>query len=279
MAAVSAGILAVNAPVAAQIGAIGAPGSIASGSEATSSAPIFTESALVMGRGMWAAGAYAGYTSGGFDGPVSVDLSSRQLLLGAYYAPTEQLTLGVSVLPYASISAENNLGDSADESGRGDAQLRAKYQFWNSTDGRTSLAGLGSIGLPIGDDDFGASGASVGLGGAISHLADRVSVHGGLGFFMPTDDDDGETTIDFSAAVVYAAQEKLSLGLELLGSTFSFEGIEGSERYTSIDLAPGARYRVAPRVFLDGGLLFNVSSTDDSSLYDYALVIGATVTR
>ena len=278
MAAVTAGPLAVADPAAAQIGAIGgAPGAVATGAEATAGAPIFGESALVMPKGSWAAGAYAGYTSGSVQSAVaSADFSFTQVMMAGFYSPVDRLTLGAMIFPYASVEVESGLGG-GEESGRGDAQIYAKYQLWNSTDGRTSIAGAGSIGLPIGDDDFGAEGASFGVGGAVSHALDRISLHGSLGVAIPTDEIDGETTLNFGSALVYAALPTLSLGIELLGSTFSSDQLD--DRFTSIDLAPGARLRVGDRVFLDAGILFNASTTPVESAFDYAFLVGATVTR
>jgi hypothetical protein len=229
-----------------------------------------------MPKGSWAAGAFAGITSGGFeDGFTSgTDFSFTQVLLGAFYAPSDRLTVGVSVFPYAAFSLDNDIG-SADESGRGDASLYAKYQIASSEN--TSVAGVASLGLPVGDDTFGAEGASFGLGVVVSHTANLMSLHGSLGFMMPTDDLDGNAVIDFNAALMYAAQDNLTLGVELLGSSTTFEGID--DRYTTIDLGPGARLRASERLFLDAGLLFNLSTSIGESPFDYGFVFGATLTR
>jgi len=70
-------------------------------------------------------------------------------------------------------------------------------------------------------------------------------LHGSLGFIVPTSDEDGNTIVGFNAALVYAAQQTLSLSAELLGSTASM----GGERFTAIDFAPGVRVRAGdPRV-------------------------------
>jgi hypothetical protein len=270
-------LVAAATPAAGQVGAIGgAPGGVIAGSGDLARSPIFTESAYTLAKSSWSASAFGGYTSGSFEDGVTTgtDFNFTQLLLGGFYAPSDRLTVGASLFAYSSVSVSNSFG-SADESGHGDASLYGKYQVWNN--GSTSIAGIASLGLPIGDDNFGAQGASFGLGGAISHNADRVSVHGSLGFTIPTDDTDGSTTTNFTGALMYAAQPKLTLGLELLGSTTKIDVID--ERYTTIDLAPSARLSVGDRVFLDGGLIFNVSTSPGQSPYDYGFVFGATLTR
>jgi hypothetical protein len=275
-AAAATGLLAAAQPAAGQVGAIGgAPSSAVSGGATAARAPLFSESALVMPRGGWTAGAYGGYTSGGIEGDfTSIDFSFTQLVIGGFFALTERVVLGAAIFPYASVSVDSDFG-SEEESGRGDGLLYGKAQFWSSADGRTSIAGIANVGLPIGDDDFGAEGVSFGIGGAVTHTVNQVSLHGSAGFAIPTDDADGETTFNFNAAFVYAAQSVLSLGAELLGSTFS----AGGERFTIINAAPGARVRLAERVFLDGGLLFNVSTSPGESPFDYAFLIGATITK
>jgi hypothetical protein len=276
MAAAAVASLIAVAPAAAQVGAIGgAPGAVAAGSGATARAPVFGESALVMPKGSWSAGMFGAYASGGFDaGFGSTDFSFTQVLVGAFFAPSDRLTIGASLFPYVAVDVTSDFG-SGDESGRGDGSLYAKYQIANS--GNTSVAGALSIGLPIGDDNFGDEGASFGVAGIVSHTADRVSIHGALGVTVPTDELDGETTINFNGALMYAAQENLTIGIEMLGSTFSIEEID--ERFTSIDIAPGARLRAGERVYLDAGLLFNASTSPGESLLDYGFIIGATITR
>jgi hypothetical protein len=268
--------LALAGPVAAQIGAIGgAPGGAAAGSQATSRAPLFGESGMVMGRGAWSFGAYAGYTSGSVDFVISeVNFSYTQILVGGFYGVTDKATIGAILFPHNMVSIDTELGN-ADESGMGDAQLYGKLQLASSADGNTTVAAIANISLPIGSDGFGANGAILGLRGAVSHSLENVSLHGNFGVGFPTDDEDGETTLFFGGAAVFAASPTVGIGAELIGSSASF----GGERFTTIDLAPMARFRVGQRAHIDAGLQFNVSSSFDPNPFDYALVAGFTIGR
>jgi hypothetical protein len=277
VAIVGAFAVAVCATAArAQVGAIGgAPGSAITGSESQARAPVFIQSGLIAPAKSWSLSAFSGYTSGGVDfGFDQVDFSFTQLLLGGTYSPTEKVTLGAFVFPYNRVSAESNVA-SADDSGMGDAELSAKLSLLSSEDGKTALAAIGSVGLPIGDEDFGSSGVSFSAGAGITHTLERVTLHAAAGVLIPTDDADGETTVKFGGALTYGASPKLSLGVEVLGSTASVEG----QRYTSIDGAPTLRLRLGQRAFLDGGVLFNLSTSPGESPFDYAAVVGFTITR
>ena len=268
--------LAQAAAVSAQIGAIGgAPGAAASGSQATSRAPLFGESGMVMAKGGWSFGAYAGYTAGSVDFVISeVDFSFLQILVGGFYAITDKATIGAILFPHNTVSIESTLGD-VDESGMGDAQLYGKLQLASSANGNTTFAAIANVSLPIGSDEFGASGAILGLRGAVSHNLQSVALHGNFGVGFPTDDEDGETTLFFGAAAVFAASPSVGIGAELIGSSASFNG----ERFTTIDLAPMARFRVGQRAHIDAGLQFNVSSSFEPNPFDYAFVAGFTIGR
>jgi len=273
--AVMAG-LAQAVPAAAQIGVIGGvPGGAVSGAGAASRAPLFGESGLVLGRGGWSLAGYAGYTRGSVDFVISeVDFSFTQILVGGFYGIADKAMVGAILFPHNIVSVKTDFGD-ADESGMGDAQLYGKLQLVSSSSGNTTLAAIANVNLPIGSEEFGASGAIIGLRGAVSHSLQTVSLHGNFGVAFPTDDEDGETTLLFGGAAVFAASPAVGLGAELIGSSTSFSG----ERYTTIDLAPMARFRVGQRAHLDAGVQFNVSSSFDPNPFDYALVAGFTIGR
>jgi hypothetical protein len=275
VAVVTAIAVAAAAPQAqAQVGAIGgAPGSAGIAGESRS--PVFVQSGLVAPAKSWSASAFSGYTSGGFNaGFEEVNYGFTQLLLGATYAPSDKLTVGAFISPYNKVNAESDF-TTANESGMGDAELFARYSVLSSADGKTAVAAVGSLGLPIGDENFGASGLSLFAGAGLSHALERVTLHAAAGLEIPTDEADGETTLQFAGAAIYGASPTLSLGFEMLGSTASIAG----QRFTSINGAPTLRLRVGERAFLDGGILVNLSTSPGEALYDYAAVFGFTITR
>ena len=269
--------VAAAAPEArAQVGAIGgAPGSAVSANDAQVRAPVFVQNGLVAPEKSWSASAFSGYTSGGFDfGFSQVEYGFTQLLIGGTYSPSEKVTLGAFVFPYNQVNVTSNIS-STDQSGMGDAEVFAKVSLMSSADGKTRLAAIGSLGLPIGDEEFGSSGMSLSAGAGLTHALERVTLHAAAGLEIPTDDADGETTLQFGGALIYGASPTLSLGVELLGATASIEG----QRYTSIDGAPTLRLRLGQRAFLDSGILVNLSTSPGEALFDYAAVVGFTITR
>jgi hypothetical protein len=239
MAALACAVCATALP--AQIGAIGgAPGSAVTAAETQARAPVFIQSGLLAPAKSWSVSAFSGYTSGGFAAGVEqVDFSVTQLLFGGTYSPNAKLTLGAFVFPYNRVSAASSAA-SVDDSGMGDAEVSAKFGLLSAADGKTALAAVASVGLPIGDEDFGSSGARLSAGAGLTHALERVTLHAAAGVLIPTDDADGETTITFGGALTYGATPALSLGAEVLGST---AGVEG-QRYTSIDGAPTVRLRL-----------------------------------
>ncbi|CAN5777437.1 hypothetical protein BH23GEM9_BH23GEM9_25950 [soil metagenome] len=276
VAAAFTGLAVGPTPVDAQIGAIGgAPGGVVGATDITTRAPVFTESALTLPAGTWTVSALMGVTGGGITAVgQTFDYTVTQVLLGAYYGVTDRLLIGATIFPYAGVEVEA-LGFTEEETGHGDATAYAKFQAFSSADGRTSAAAIGTLGVPLGDDNFGAQGVVLGLAGIMSHALDRVSMHAGAGVSIPTDDLDGNSVVSFTGAAVYAARPNISLALELLGTTVSTD----FDRFTSIELAPGARFRVGTNVFINGGLQFNVSSSPFDAPYDYAVLLGVSLSR
>ena len=278
VAAVGA-VLCVPGAARAQVGAIGgAAGGAVAGDDAVARAPVFGESGLVLAAKSWSFGGYYGLTSGSD----FVDFTFNQVVLGAFYAPAERLTLGLVMFPFNSVSSDFGAGLEGDESGMGDAVAYGKYQFARSADGRTSVAGIAQLLLPIGDADFGAAGTQIALAAAVSHQLSSATLHGMLGVGIPTDDDDGETAINFGGGVVFSASNSVSISGELLGSSESFDvGLGDSERYTELNIAPGVRVRLGDRLFLDTGVIYPLWNNQDSDvkLVDYAFMAGLTFTR
>jgi hypothetical protein len=275
MAAAGALQLAASPAAHGQIGAIAAaPGGAMGGTELTTRGPVVTESALTLPRGAWTGSATVGVTGGsGFSG-VDYDFTYSQMLLGVFFGLSDDFTIGATVFPYTGFEIEA-LGLTDEQTGHGDATLYAKYRLLGSNDTRTSVAVAGALGLPLGDELFGAEGTVLGVVGIVSHNLDRLALHASAGARIPTDEYDGETALIFTGAAVYPASPKLSLSLELIGSRMSTE----FATFRSVELAPAARFAVARNIFLTGALQFNVSSEPFDAAYDYAVMLGASMTR
>lgn len=257
-------------PAAGQIGAIGAAPAVFSNTDQTvAAAPILGESAYLLGRGQFGATALYGLTSGSIDIlTTQVDYSYSQFVVAAFYAPSDRITLGIAAAPYLAYSFESQ-GMSADTSGRGDVSLYAKTRLWTSSAGVTSVAAYGSAALPVGESGFGHEGVVAGLGLALSHHIDRVTLHASGGFAYPAKEVDGKTTVSFAGAAVAGLSPAVNLDLEVLGAHSDGEYV--------IDVAPGARVRLGKMFFLSAAMLFNASTSFDAKPYDHALVIGGSI--
>ncbi|MEZ4414226.1 MAG: transporter [Gemmatimonadota bacterium] len=270
-------LVGVATPAAAQLGAIGAATGAAAVStpDGINAAPLLSESGLVLGGGWAVAASYSMIetTIGIFDpfeGATEGTLTSSGLSVTGVFAPNPDLMLGASITPYVGVSAESP-SSTFDDSGRGDASIFAKYRAWRSEDGRSSFAATGAVRLPVGSEDFGQAGASLGVSGAVSHRlagGSPLTVHGSLGFVVPTDDQDGMTAINFSGAGVYRTSDRFAFSGELLGAT--------SDGEYAINLAPGARISATSQWLIDLAVAFNVASSLDVSPFDYAFVLGGT---
>jgi len=154
-----------------------------------------------------------------------------------------------------------------------------KYQFVTSEDGRTQVAGIGNVSLPTGDEEnlLGAGDPVFGVGGAISHALSSASLHANAGIAFTTGDE-STSVLSFGAGAVFPVADAVVLSGELLGTSASYDDAFGeSERTTTFDLAPGARFRVGSRMFIDAGI--NLPLDSDKSGYDWAAMIGLTFTR
>jgi hypothetical protein len=269
-------LLATAVPAAAQVGAIGAaPAGLSGTDEVMATAPILMESGYQLERGQVGVTALFGVTGGGLtltDGfeTVGLDYTFNQLVLGAYYALSDRITLGVLAAPYVGFEIEAS-GFSESDSGRGDVGFYGKGLLWRAGDGMTSLATFGSATLPVGEEGWGAEGSVLAGGLALSHRMERFALHGAAGARHPREEEDGSTVFTGSAGAVYSAGPRVALSLEGLASA--------SDGETAFDLAPGGRVRIGSSFYLSGAVLVNVSSSLDHKPYDYAVVIGGSFVR
>jgi len=251
-------------------------------SDALDSAPILSESGLVLEDG-WAVNSFvSSYEVNSLitDGFTIDDLvlTSTALSLSGVIAPSPDFMLGATLRPYLSVSAESQAFGNDEDSGTGDASIFAKYRLHQSDDGRTSVAATGAVSLPIGSDNsdsgglmFGQYGASFGATAGVSHrLADGspLSLHGSLGFTVPTDEMDGEAVVNFSGAGVYRTSPKFALSGEVLGASSDGEYI--------VNLAPGGRITAGSNFLVDLALALNVASSSDVSPFEYGFFLGGT---
>lgn len=276
VAATMVALFAGVGPAQAQVGAVGAvPSGAVSGSAGTEQAPVFGESALTMPRGAWSINALGGLTHGSIGAVFTeIDYSVTQVLVAGFFGLTDRFMLGAMVAPYNRISIEIEDGE-GDETGMGDVRLYGKYKLWSSLEERTNVAVSANVSLPTGDDSFGNEGSVINLRGAISTRSRLVSLHANAGVGIPTNDDDGVTTLFFGGGLVYSATERVSVGAEFMGSSASDAG----ERLTILDFAPIVRVKASPVAYFDAGVVINASTSFDIDIYDYAFVLGLTIGR
>ncbi len=272
-----------------QVGAIGAAPMVVASGESLGvgtgahalQPPIWTGSGMQVGAGQWAGSATVASTPGTVQlGPVEAGFNYDQFVIGAFYAPSDRSTLGFSMFPYIGIGLEATGLGRKETSGRGDAAVFGKYQLWRSGNGKTRVSGVGSIQLPIGESGYGANGTVIGLGGAVSHQLERLSLHGSLSVAVPTDDQDGETAMNVSAAAVYGVSPRVALALELnRESTSLADGFGGTVDLAYVHLAPGTRFRIGNSLILTTSLLTTLSSSVDVKPFDYAFALGLELAR
>lgn len=262
-------VLLLAAPAAAQVGAVGAAtGAGVAVENAHEGSPILGESGLVLAERGWSASAYGAYTTGGVgEGGQALDFNVTQFLAGAFYAPVENLTVGVLAFPLTRVEVEAG-AQSADDSGFGDLALYAKYRVHESPDARTHVAAIGQVGLPTAQEGFGSEGVILAGGLGVSHRLEGGSVHAAGGLVLPTDDADGDAFFDFNAAGVIGVADRVGASLEVLGSI-------GDE--SVLNAGPGVRIRAGERTFVDGAVVFNVASSLDESPFDWGLVLGVNI--
>ncbi len=264
MAAGAFALALITTPMPAQIGAIGVvPGGTASGADALAGTPVFTNSALTLPRGRWGFSGLVGLTR------QSTDLFDPQLgdeftrtftntsffAMGAY-AVHDRALVGVMVPPVTRRELKDEYqGDTFTESetGAGDPILFGKYQLARSGDGRTALAGVASVSLPLGKSGFGSEGARVGLGAVASRQVNKITLHAEAGVGIPTHDADGETAVGLNAAGVFAVSPRIWVNGELLTTISAGE-------YTTL-AAPSVRFALGRMAFLDVGFAFKALSS------------------
>jgi hypothetical protein len=267
--AAAAPVLLATSPLSAQVGAFGAApaGLDAQGApQAHVRSPILTESAVFSPAGTWSGTFLAGVTTGSID-ILDLEYDVTQTAAAAYYSLSDELMVGVSFLPWNEISVTAG-GQAFSESGRGDASVNARYRVWESPDQATSAALFAGLGLPVAAEGFGTQGVVLGLGGAVSRQLDGASLHGSVGAAIPSDEEDGKTTLRFSGAAVYGVGERVAVAGELQALLSDGEHI--------VNLAPGIRFQPTPRVFLDAAVLVNLA-TSLEHIYDAGLVLAVRI--
>lgn len=268
-AAIAALAIALLAPerAEAQFSALG-------GRNIRANAPMFTESAVVHEAGGFSAGAYFAWFLLDEDeffgeGAEDVSISAFETGFGAVFGVTDRITLGATV-PYLSTSIEAG-GEDSDVSGIGDLDIFGRAQLWNSANGATRLAALGTVTLATADDGFFEDefeievdrSPSYRLGGGVSHDAGRASVHGSVQYTFAGDvevegfEADGTDVLSFTGAGVVEARPGLLLIAEAQVDSYRVEDegdlIEDDDD-TETTVAAGVRWSASPNLFLDGAV-------------------------
>lgn len=277
------------APLSAQLGVpvvpIGAAavekGATTATTDGIDSAPMLSESGLVLGDGYAINAFVSTYEVNSLisDGITIEDLvlTSTALSVSGVFALSPDLMLGASISPYVSVTGESQSFSDSD-SGNGDASIFAKYRVHRSEDGRTSVAATGMLTLPIGADNseqgglkFGQNGVSIGATAGVSHRlagGSPVSVHGSFGVTVPTDDLDGDAVMNFSGAGVYRTSPKFAISGEVLGAMSNGEYL--------VNLAPGGRITASNNFLVDVAFAINLASSLDVSPFEYGFFLGGT---
>lgn len=274
--AIALATLPARAP--AQIGAIGVvPGGGVSSKDGVAGTPIFTNSALMLPARRWGVSGYGSYAmleremfDPGLGIPFRRTTEASSLLATVAYAPSDKTLIGLQVNPYNSIDVTDEAAGQTfpteSFSGVGDAVLFGKAQL--SKNGPTSFAGIASVKLPVGDKDngFGSNGLGLGGGIAVSHQAGKTSWHGDASVAFPTDDADGDVSISANVAAVISLSPRFWFSGEVLtvtssGTTYAYG-------------APGIRFAVTQRAFLDLALAFKAYSSDSDFSPPTSLLLG-----
>jgi hypothetical protein len=277
-------LAAASLPAHGQVGAIGAvPGGSASGAGALVGTPIFTNSALMLPKGRLGISGYGIYSTVSnteyvFDVDGNVEASrARTTLFGSLgYGLSDQALIGVQLTPYASLSETLTVldgpfqGEAIDTStsGLGDAVLFAKYQVMRSANRATSVAAMANVSLPIGDYEkgFGSSGVAVGGGVAVSHQLGKVTLHGEGNVGFPLDDADGDPVFGVNGAGVFAVSPSVWLSGEVVSVISAGDFIALG--------APGARFAVGPKAFVDVGLAFKLFASQSGVSWPTSVIVG-----
>ncbi len=251
--------IALPAGAHAQVGALGAAAALGVSDEnAHVGAPVLTEHARVLEQGRFSFSAVGAWTTGDIAG---VNFDVYQLLLSVFAAPIDNLTVGVINRTLTSVSVDVAGVDS--QSGFGDTELYAKYQFAESSDGATSGAIIGAVDLPTAEEGFGLEKVAFGAGLAVSRVLGNGSLHGAATVGIPTDEVDGDVTLNLSAAGVVGLGGRIGVSAEVLASISSETVLNGG---------PALRLRASDNVFIDAGAFFNIASSFDERLFDFGLV-------
>jgi hypothetical protein len=221
-------------------------------------AAIFTQSAFVAPQGAFGFGLQAvGQRASSNESGADISATASVMAASAYYGVTNRLSLGAYV-PYTRLTLDID-GQSASESGMGDAGLFARFAAFQSGATRFSLGGEMSV--PTGDSTFTQNDPTYGLNLAMSHTAGKWNFHVAPALQFVKNFDTG---IDLNVAAVRSMSEKLSWSGEVLsqfGGAFANDPAAQGDK--EVDLASGLRYRFAGRTVADFGLRYNVASRMD----------------
>ncbi len=253
--------LALPGAARAQFSAISAVGT----GNILENAPVFTASALVLEQGRVSVGVnglYLGFDEEELGFTEGVDISAIQLSAGLAFGVTDWLTVGAAV-PWARATAEFE-GEEDDASGLLDTEIFARARLWRSADDRTKLAGLGAMTLKTASGDFETEDfdedPDFQVGAAVTHALDRASLHGSLSYILAGGGEfegleiDGNNALDFTAATVFSASEKLKASGEV-------SIVVPDEGDTATTLAGGLRYLASQNLYVDGGILLPISES------------------
>lgn len=255
--------------------------------------PMFAESATVHRAGGFSATGYFAwfmidedeFFDGGIPDDVEVEASAYEVGAGASYGITDRLTVGAT-LPYVRTSTTATIESESEEfelDGIGDLDLFGRALVWRSTNQATRLAALGTVSLPTADDTlFEIEGDELEIdrspsytaGGAVSHDASRVSVHGAVQYTWAGNveiegfEGEGIDVLSFSGAGVLAFRPDLQLIGEILVDSpridddDAFPGADDSET----TVAGGIRWSASPNMAVDAAVVLPVSEDTISAV-------------
>jgi hypothetical protein len=280
MLAASAVALAATAdPASGQIGAIGVvPGGSAAGRGGVVGTPVFTNSAIMLPKSRWTISGFGVFSTISFEqyDPFlnlfyEREITSSSLVATAAYGLSEKTMLGAQLRPVNNREVTDRaLGQSQSfsQSGMGDAVVFVKQQFSRSSNGRTSVAGVASLSLPIGsyEDGFGSSGTVLGGALAVSHQSGRTTWHGEGNVILPTDDADGDAVLGLNGAGVFSISPRAWLSAELLTIIANGEWVALG--------APAARFAVGQKAFIDAGLAFKLATSVSGGTWPTTVILG-----
>ncbi len=175
----------------------------------------------------------------------------------------------VHTLPPSFAAMDSNSGDAF---GVGDILLRTKYNFIGGADEPLSLAALGQVALPTGDEsDLLGTGSPAVMGMLVaSGSFGPINPHVNVGYEYFTDDDLDRSNARYVVGVDVAPRENLGVSLETIGR---FED-DGDNFF---DLAIGAKWAVNDSLPLAASVLLPLNR-DEGLRPDFVVTFGIETT-